>query len=283
LYPIARPKSMETPREIAKYLRPGARIVSIGLGADDAAATIGVAPDASYGTASEFAASPEDAVDLLVVARSVLAAGLLADAAGRRGEAGVVTVPCEVDLSRRLLDSPGVPEIVTALSEAGYSISSPARWLDRADRSPLLIVARADGRTIRPWAPGDEREILDLFEACFHSRRSVEWWRWEYAENPHGPLAASLAFDGDGLAAQYAGYPVPLWSANPELHGLTAHQIGDTMTATRVRSVGRGPTSVLVRTAKHFFASRCAGKVAFNYGFNTANIRTISTSYNESV
>ncbi|MFA6957419.1 MAG: hypothetical protein WC538_16225 [Thermoanaerobaculia bacterium] len=273
---------MENPREIAKYVKPGARVVSVGVDAAGTLAATGASPASSWDTAQSFLAGEREAFDLLLVSSDALTADLLASVTQRQSDACAVAVVCNVDPSRRLLDSPGIAEVITLLSGAAWSIVSPGRWLDRAERSPLLVVARPDDRTIRSYERGDEAAILDLFEISFSSRRPVDWWRWEYADNPHGALAISLAFDRDGLAAQYAGYPVPLWSRDPALHGLTANQVGDTMTAVRVRSAGRGPTSVLVRTAKHFFAAHCAGKVAFNYGFNTANIRKISTSYNES-
>jgi len=60
---------------------------------------------------------------------------------------------------------------------------------------------------------------------------------------------------------------------------LPALQIGDTMTLPAVRSVGRGPTSLLARAARHFYARYCEGRVAFNYGFNTGNIQRFSMSF----
>lgn len=273
---------MESPRELAKYLKPGARVVSVGIDAAGTLAATGASPASVWDTARSFLAGERDLFDLLVVSNDALTAELLASVKQGQRETCTIAVVCDVDPSRRLLDSPRIPEVITTLSGAGWSIVSPGRWLDRANASTLLVVARPDDRTIRSYEPGDEAAILDLFEISFNSRRPDAWWRWEYADDPHGSFAISLAFDRDGLAAQYAGYPVPLWSRDPALHGLAAHQVGDTMTAVRVRGVGRGPTSVLVRTAKHFFAAHCAGKVAFNYGFNTANIRKISTSYNES-
>lgn len=274
---------MEIPREVAKYVRPGARIASVGIDPNAMFAGSVVGPVRAFDTTKAFVDDESGAFDVLLVSSGALTSELLAAARQRGAESGaLLLVACELDLSRRVLDAPGIAETVTMLSESGWSIASPGRWLERAERSPLLVVARPDDRTIRSWQPGDETSILELFEISFRARRSIAWWRWEYAGNPHGPGAISLAFDRDGLAAQYAAYPVSLWSSDPAILGLTAHQVGDTMTAVRVRGVGRGPTSVLVRTTKHFFATRCAGKIAFNYGFNTANIRTISVSYNES-
>src|SRR6185295_18593706 len=49
--------------------------------------------------------------------------------------------------------------------------------------------------------------------------------------------------------------------------------IGDIMTDRSVRQVGRGPTSILARTAEGFYEAFCRGKVAFNYGFTTDSRR----------
>jgi hypothetical protein len=51
------------------------------------------------------------------------------------------------------------------------------------------------------------------------------------------------------------------------------------MSAPEYRHVGRGPTSLLGRTARHFYARFCEGRVAFNYGFNTGNIQRFSVLF----
>ena len=134
---------------------------------------------------------------------------------------------------------------------------------------------------MRPYRPGDEAAILDLFEQAFHLRRSVERWRWEYDENPYGNRRISLAVDEAGrLAAHYAGYPVRMWSAaglgGAAPGALDCLQIGDTMTAPEARRVGRGRTNLLTRTVHHFYATWCAGRVAFNFGANTGKIQRFS-------
>ena len=135
----------------------------------------------------------------------------------------------------------------------------------------------ADERfTIRSYRPGDEGAILELFGRCFHQPRSREHFDWKYRRNPYGNEHISLAFDGDRLVGHYAGYPVSFWMEEREL---VAHQIGDTMTDPSIRHIGRGPTSVLGRTAMHFYQNFCEGKVAFNYGFNVANIQKFSLRF----
>ena len=137
----------------------------------------------------------------------------------------------------------------------------------------------ADARfTTRIYMDGDETAILDLFNRSFpHAPRSPEHFRWKYRENPFGSGRISLTFDeGDRLAGHYCGYGVPF-----RVHGrdVRAHQIGDTMTDPAVRHVGRGPTSILGRTALHFYEHFCEDKVAFNFGFNVANIQKFSLRF----
>lgn len=132
--------------------------------------------------------------------------------------------------------------------------------------------------TIRAYQPGDETAILELFERAFHHRRDLAHWWWKYRGAPDGGLRISVAVDGEGrVVAHYAGYPVRFYRAGgeaPEI--LIAHQIGDTMTLPEARGVGRRSTSLLARTARLFYEEFCAGRVAFNYGFNVGGIQKFS-------
>lgn len=135
----------------------------------------------------------------------------------------------------------------------------------------------ADERFLtRPFRDGDESAILGLFARSFHQPRTREHFDWKYRRDPFGAEHISLTFDGDRLAGHYAGYCVPFRDGDRDL---LAHQIGDTMTDAAVRHVGRGPTSILGRTALHFYETFCRGKVAFNYGFNVANIQRFSLQF----
>jgi hypothetical protein len=137
----------------------------------------------------------------------------------------------------------------------------------------------ADARfSSRPFVAGDEAASLELFARAFpHATRGIEHFRWEYERSPFGNGRISLTFDdADRLVAQYGGYPVPLADDGRDL---VAHQIGDIMTDRSVRHVGRGPTSILARTARHFYDVFCRGHVAFNYGFTTASHRELSVRF----
>ncbi|HVR37856.1 MAG TPA: GNAT family N-acetyltransferase [Thermoanaerobaculia bacterium] len=137
----------------------------------------------------------------------------------------------------------------------------------------------ADPRfTIRGFRNGDEAAILDLFARSFpHAPRSLERWQWEYQRSPFGNERISLGIDADDrLVAHYAGYPVFFRDDDRDR---LAHQIGDTMTDPAVRHVGRGPTSLLGRTALHFYETFCEAKASFNFGFNVANIQKFSIRF----
>ena len=137
----------------------------------------------------------------------------------------------------------------------------------------------ADERFVtRPFRDGDEETILDLFARSFpHAPRSREHFDWKFRRDPFGNGRISLTFDDAGrLVGHYAAYVVAFRDGERDL---LANQIGDTMTDAAVRHVGRGPTSILGRTALHFYETFCEGKVAFNYGFNVANIQRFSLKF----
>jgi len=161
-----------------------------------------------------------------------------------------------------------------ALAEAGFVIESRD---DGGPEDPRVLVARPSPFVVRAYREGDEDQILPLFAASFGTPRSRERWAWAYADCPYGARRISEAFDPEGrLVAHYAGYPAWLHRGGERL---PAQHIGDTMTARAVRHLGRGPTSLLGRTVGHFYARFCEGQVAFNYGFNTANIQRFSLRF----
>jgi hypothetical protein len=187
---------------------------------------------------------------------------------------------------RLLVILPAVPSAAAgplgvALAEAGFVILRE----ETAEDGRTVVAARKDSFIVRAYREGDEEGILQLFKTSFHVERSRERWRWEYRENPYGDLRITEAFAPDGsLVAHYAGYPVFFSGPfDPTTEGaprrFAALQIGDTMTAAAFRHVGRGPTSLLGRSVRHFYACYCAGRVAFNYGFNTGNIQRFSMRF----
>ena len=174
-------------------------------------------------------------------------------------------------------DANGYDRLILDLLEAGFR---PLGERAAGERPSFRVVrARRDGYRIRGYRPGDEAAILELFRESFGVELSPEHWRWRYVENPRGGPRVSLAFaPGGELVCQYCAYPVR-WRGLPPGVPVVGHQVGDTMTRRSARGVGRGPTSLLARTSRHFYLTHCHGRVAFNYGFNTGNITKFSTRY----
>ena len=129
----------------------------------------------------------------------------------------------------------------------------------------------------RRFRAGDEAAVLDLFAQSFHAPSTLERFRWKYQRNPYGNERISLTFDMEGaLVAQYAGYPIRIYLDGRDA---LAQHIADIMTHPSVRQVGRGPSSILGRTALHFYENFCAGKVAFNYGLTTGSHQKLSVRF----
>jgi GNAT superfamily N-acetyltransferase len=57
---------------------------------------------------------------------------------------------------------------------------------------------------LRPYRPGDEHAICDLFGSVFGRDLPLGFWKWRYSDNPAGGPHVELAWDGDRLAAHYA-------------------------------------------------------------------------------
>ncbi len=145
---------------------------------------------------------------------------------------------------------------------------------------------RREDFEVRPYRAGDEVQILDLFETCFHHRRGLDHWQWEFQDNPYSSeprIIVAAAPDGR-LVAHYAGYLQCFYDAGSSPGAgagrtLLAHQIGDTMTLPAVRHIGRGPRSLLGRSAFTFFEHFSEGQVAFNYGYNVGNIQKFNRRF----
>lgn len=122
---------------------------------------------------------------------------------------------------------------------------------------------------IRPYKPGDEIAINEMFNEVFHQNRSLEHWYWKYRDNPYGSYKIALAFAPDGtLAAHYGGYPVKLlFCSDKRKQEFMAYQLGDKMTRRAFRSVGFGKNSLLALTFREF--QRNFKDALFGYGFGT--------------
>ncbi|MBZ0168965.1 hypothetical protein MELA_02087 [Candidatus Methylomirabilis lanthanidiphila] len=65
----------------------------------------------------------------------------------------------------------------------------------------------------RPWSirlyqPGDEVQIVGLFQRVFGKERSLAHWRWKFMDNPEGAQICLAVTDTGEVIGQYAGIPV---------------------------------------------------------------------------
>ncbi|MBK6362493.1 MAG: GNAT family N-acetyltransferase [Saprospiraceae bacterium] len=71
---------------------------------------------------------------------------------------------------------------------------------------------------IQEYKPGDENEILKLFQKTFGKSMSKEYWNWRFLQNSYSskPLI-HLMWDGDNLVGHYALSPV-MFKINEDFH-----------------------------------------------------------------
>lgn len=187
-----------------------------------------------------------------------------------------------------ILPHEGRRDAILALSQAGFAVQDEASGEDPENSKSgrwALVLTRPTDFIVRAFEAGDEIDILTMFKPSFHVERSEAHWRWKFEDQPFGSHLITVARAPSGeLAAHYAGYPVIFESfetegRRPKSRTFVGLQIGDTMTLPKFRTVGRGPTSLLGRAVRHFFAAYCEDQVAFNFGFNTGNIQKFSRRF----
>lgn len=66
-----------------------------------------------------------------------------------------------------------------------------------------------DAVQVRPVEAGDAPALVELFEACFDTRLSAEYFAWKYYRNPAGEAIGFVADTGERLAAFYGVIPEP--------------------------------------------------------------------------
>lgn len=121
--------------------------------------------------------------------------------------------------------------------------------------------------TIRDYEIGDETAIVEIFERVFKKTmgpsESVEHWRWEYADNPVGPMTIKLIWDDERLVGQYAVSPRKIWSCGQER--LAALSL-DTMT-----DPDYGRQGIFSGSAEGCYETMTQRNFSFVYGFPNAN------------
>ncbi|MFC1978086.1 GNAT family N-acetyltransferase [Chloroflexota bacterium] len=60
----------------------------------------------------------------------------------------------------------------------------------------------------RDYQPGDEYQILTLYEEVNQNETTLAHWTWKFTENPFGKAVIKLLFDGNKLIGHYALIPM---------------------------------------------------------------------------
>lgn len=116
---------------------------------------------------------------------------------------------------------------------------------------------------VRPYRPGDEPAIRELFQRTYGREMSSTYWRWRFVESPGGHAFIELAWDGDTLAGHYAVTPLRMLVGGATIRaGLS----GTTMTHRDYR--GRG---LFVDLARSTYARMADEGLDYVWGFPNTN------------
>ncbi|MCY2990274.1 MAG: GNAT family N-acetyltransferase [Planctomycetota bacterium] len=81
--------------------------------------------------------------------------------------------------------------------------------------------ARADW-TIRPYQPGDERQLVGLFQTCFHRPITEAHWRWKLRGFDTSIDNVWVAEADGRIIGHYGGMPVRIWLSGQEHRAMVA-------------------------------------------------------------
>jgi len=118
--------------------------------------------------------------------------------------------------------------------------------------------------TLRRFRPGDERGTIELLRAVFGKWYSLEYWKWEYAENPAGSPIIWLAESNGIVIGHYSVIPIRMKVGSVHTTGsFPLHA------ATHPDYRGQGILSSLM--------NKCCldegnNGLAFRYGFSNTNL-----------
>ena len=121
--------------------------------------------------------------------------------------------------------------------------------------------------TIADYREGDEARIVALFERVFAkpmgATKSLEHWRWKFAQNPVDPKVIELVWDGERLVGQYTISPRKLRCSGAQRLGALSL---DTMT-----DPDYGRQGIFTASAEACYARLVEHDFACVYGFPNAN------------
>lgn len=115
----------------------------------------------------------------------------------------------------------------------------------------------------REYKEGDEQNILALHKLVFGSEVSLEWWAWQYKQNPAGQAVIVLAESDQGIVGQYALVPrLMKIDDNVCLSSLSL----DTMVHPKYRGQG-----MFISLTEQVYGLAAARGLHFVYGFPNEN------------
>lgn len=177
----------------------------------------------------------------------------------------------------RIFELPGLDR--TNPRAAALAVSTLAQQRMLRQDTPLVYRAVRQPFTMRAFRPGDETDILDMFQEVFRVARTREHWLWKYRDNPYGRHMIALCLSSTGeLAAHFAAYAVEICAVYRSESFVTV-QGGDTMTRKAYRRYGLGPTSLLSQSTMYFYNRFLIGRMPWAYGFNTHRIRQLGERF----
>lgn len=119
---------------------------------------------------------------------------------------------------------------------------------------------------IRPYRPGDEGAILDLFQRVFGVNRSLEHWRWKFLDNPAGLYVRVAETPSGELIGHYGTLPVLMkWGDR----NLILTQIIDVMVDSRIRRGLKRPGLFAMLSECSIASIGSPGRASGGYGFPT--------------
>ena len=117
--------------------------------------------------------------------------------------------------------------------------------------------------TVRPFEPGDEQEVNNLFNRVFGKSRSIEEWKWKFERNPRRlPRMIAVATTHEGIVGMYPCV-VGLWKIAQELRTVVQP------VETAIEKHLRGGRMIVALHEAHVAHCKSLG-VGFSYGTPTA-------------
>jgi len=120
--------------------------------------------------------------------------------------------------------------------------------------------------SIRPYQPGDEIRLVQLFKRVFGVERTLDRWCWQFRDNPIGEQYIRVAVTNSGdLVGHYGGVPV---MANWAGERLVLTQVVDVMADPAIRG-GLSQRSGIFGRMLASYIQECLGpgRAALGFGF----------------